>query len=431
MLLSILKTTHNTTTLLFGIFISAFFLGMKKNVKNMLTLTLFFVVSGLLYLAFFLLFGENATTQAYPLLIHLPLVVFLICYYKYRVVSATTAVFSAYLCCQISNWIGLVTLDITGQMEWYYVSRIFATLLVFYVLSTKISRTMEVLLSKDSREVFLIGLLPFVYYVFDYVSTKFSDILYSGNKAVTEFMSFAFCLSYLIFLLFYIREYERKLEIRQYSDLMEVQLESIHKEIEHVNDSKKKLTIMKHDMRHHLHIIHTFLQENRVDRALDYIKEADLEYEDTHLTTYCKNELLNSIISLYDTKFSDRDFTLKCTVKTGAQLPCPDITLCTVLSNALENAMHALENMQRDDKWAELNICTKGHHLLLELRNPVEKIPTFIDGIPVSTRKGHGIGVKSIIYYVEQMNGQYEFAVTDHTFVLRIIVGDYYENCYL
>ena len=76
MLLSILKTTHNTTTLLFGIFISAFFLGMKKNVKNMLTLTLFFVVSGLLYLACFLLFGENATTQAYPLLIHLPLVVF-------------------------------------------------------------------------------------------------------------------------------------------------------------------------------------------------------------------------------------------------------------------------------------------------------------------------------------------------------------------
>ena len=144
---------------------------------------------------------------------------------------------------------------------------------------------MEVLLSKDSREVFLIGLLPFVYYVFDYVSTKFSDILYSGNKAVTEFMSFAFCLSYLIFLLFYIREYERKLEIRQYSDLMELQLESIHKEIEHVNDSKKKLTIMKHDMRHHLHIIHTFLQENRIDRALDYIKEADLEYEDTHLTT--------------------------------------------------------------------------------------------------------------------------------------------------
>ncbi len=424
MLLSILKMTHNVTTLLFGIFISAFFLGTKKNTRNILTLSVFFVVSGLLYLGCFLLFGENATTQFYPLLIHFPLIIFLVCYYKYRVVSAATAVFSAYLCCQISNWIGLVTLDLTGQMEWYYAVRIFTTLVVFYVLSTKISRTMEILLSKDPHEVFLIGLLPFVYYVFDYASTKFSDILYSGNKAVTEFMSFAFCLSYLIFLLFYIREYERKLEIRQYSDLMELQLASIHKEIEHVNDSKKKLTIMKHDMRHHLHIIHTFLQENRVERALDYIKEADLEYEDTHLTTYCKNELLNSIISLYETKFSDRDFTLKCTVKTNEQLPCPDITLCTVLSNALENAMHALENMQCEDKWAALNICTKGRHLLLELKNPVEKIPVFADGIPVSTKKGHGIGVKSIIYYVEQMNGQYEFAVTDHTFVLRIIVGD-------
>ena len=70
---------------------------------------------------------------------------------------------------------------------------------------------------------------------------------------------------------------------------------------------------MKHDMRHHLHIIHTFCRKNRIDRALDYIKKADLKYEDTHLTTYCKNELLNSIISLYDTKSSDRDFTLKST----------------------------------------------------------------------------------------------------------------------
>lgn len=56
-----------------------------------------------------------------------------------------------------------------------------------------------------------------------------------------------------------------------------------------------------------------FCRKNRIDRALDYIKKADLKYEDTHLTIYCKNELLNSIISLYDTKFSDRDFTLKST----------------------------------------------------------------------------------------------------------------------
>ena len=52
----------------------------------------------------------------------------------------------------------------------------------------------------------------------------------------------------------------------------------------------------------------------------------------------------------------------------------------------------------------------------------VEKIPAFVDGVPVSTRNGHGIGVRSIIYYVEQLHGQCHFSIVDHCFVLRIII---------
>lgn len=34
---------------------------------------------------------------------------------------------------------------------------------------------------------------------FDYATTKFSSLLYTGNRAVPEFLGFAICLSYLIF----------------------------------------------------------------------------------------------------------------------------------------------------------------------------------------------------------------------------------------
>ena len=60
--------------------------------------------------------------------------------------------------------------------------------------------------------------------------------------------------------------------------------------------------------------------------------------------------------------------------------------------------------------------------ILFQLENPVEKIPAFVDGVPVSTRNGHGIGVRSIIYYVEQLHGQCHFSIVDHCFVLRIII---------
>lgn len=422
-LISVLKIIHNATTLFFGIFISAFFLGVKKTRKNIVTLLLFFCVLGSLFLSSFLLAGEEFTTQIYPLLIHIPLIIFLVCYYKYRVIAACTAVFSAYLCCQISNWIGIVVLDIAGKMVYYYAVRIVVTMSVFCILSSKISRTMEVLLSKEIRDVFIVGLLPFSYYIFDYAATKFSDLLYSGNKSITEFMGFVFCLSYLLFLLFYVREYENKIEIRQYSNLMELQLQGIQKEIEYVEDNKKKLRIMKHDMRHQLHILEAFLEEGHVDHAVQYIREIDSEYEKMNFKGYCKNELLNSVISIYEMRFEKRGISLQCDISTAEKLPCSDMAVCTILSNALENTMHALETITQGDKWADLKISMKGEHLLMELKNPVEKMPKFVDGVPVSKKEGHGIGVKSIIYYVEQMNGQYHFSVTDHVFILRIIIG--------
>lgn len=55
------------------------------------------------------------------------------------------------------------------------------------------------------------------------------------------------------------------MEIRQYSNLMELQLQGVQKEVEYVNDNKKKLSIMKHDMRHQLHIIRQFLEEGHMD----------------------------------------------------------------------------------------------------------------------------------------------------------------------
>ena len=84
--------------------------------------------------------------------------------------------------------------------------------------------------------------------------------------------------------------------------------------------------------------------------------------------------------------------------------------------------MHALEEMTTEKKWANLTISEKNNHLLIQMENPIVRIPKFVNGIPTSGKKGHGIGVKSIIYYVEQLNGQCHFSITDNTFILRIII---------
>lgn len=422
MLVQILAFIHNLTTMLFGIYISAFFLGVKQNRKNILMLFLLFAGEGILYIINSLLWGTAVADWLYTIIVHLPLILFLILYYRHSFVSSCVSVFSAYLCCQLSNWIGLLALTLTGEEWCYYALRILTTFIVFFLLCRFVCHTTETIFTRDTRELYIIGFLPTVYYIFDYSFTKLTDLLYSNNKIVVEFMGFSFCISYFAFLFVYFREYEKKQEIKQYNDLMKMQFLYTEKEIEQVKRSKQKLSILRHDMRHHLNIVLTQLQNNNVKKAIDYVAEIANSYDDTMITAYCKNEMVNSVISIYHTRFEDKQITLHYDVTVRETLPCPDTAICTILSNALENSMHALEEMTTEERWVNLTISEKEKHLLLQIENPIVRIPRFVNGIPTSDKKGHGIGVKSIVYYVEQLGGQYHFFLADRSFVLRIII---------
>ena len=95
---TVLGLVHNATTLLFGVYISAAFLGIKMHRKNILTMFIFSLCVGIFFVLSFVLFGERVTEQLYPLIIHLPLVLFLTLYYKYRAALSTLSVLTAYLC---------------------------------------------------------------------------------------------------------------------------------------------------------------------------------------------------------------------------------------------------------------------------------------------------------------------------------------------
>ena len=241
MLLQILTYTHRLTTMLFGIFLSAFFLGVKQNKKNVCILLGGGAVSGLFFLICNTVFGSLFTEAVYPIFVHLPLFLLLVFYYRFRWLPSIISIMTAYLCCQFSNWAGIFALSLSG-LDWvYYLVRIIVTVAVFAFLSRYLCQTTALLLAKSNRELYILGAMPFVYYVFDYSTTKFSMLLYSGNKVVVEFLAFAMCISYVIFLFVYFQEYELKNSAEQYGQLTNMQLNSLHSEIEQVRSSEHRM----------------------------------------------------------------------------------------------------------------------------------------------------------------------------------------------
>ena len=422
MILWILTYTHNITTMLFGIFLSAFFLGVKQDKNNVMKLLLLAMISGTLYIMMAVLFDSTTADRFYPLLVHVPLLLVLVLYYRFRVLPSLISIFTAYLCCQCSNWMGLFALSITGEEWCYYVCRIVVTLVVFWVLCRYVCQTTAMLFAKTDRELLLIGSLPMVYYIFDYATTKFSSLLYTGNRAVPEFLGFAICLSYLIFLLVYFREYELKNKAEQYNELTRMQLHSFQAEMANTRKSEKKMSILRHDTRHHMAVLRTLIQQGDCEKALEYLNEVSQTYDDTVIKAYCKNEMVNSVLSTYNTRFEEQKIHWEAQVAIGEKISCSEMMFCAILSNVLENAMHAVQKLPEEKRRIELSLSEKAGHLLLMVKNPVQTPPVFTDGIPVTERSGHGLGSRSIVYYVESLHGQYQFRMEEGDFAVRIIL---------
>lgn len=422
MLENILSILHHAATLLFGVYISSAFLGIRMNRKNVLILFGFTSAVGAIYVLSFICFGEVITTQIYPLIIHIPLIIFLSLFYKYKPMLSALSVLTAYLCCQISKWVGLVALDMTKQ-EWvYYSARIVTTVIVFAVLIRFVSNATAQLIQMPVKSLIIFALMPFTYYLFDYITGVYTALLYSGKEVVVEFLGFVLCIAYLLFLLVYFKQYEEKREAQQRNRMMEMQRAQSQKELEAIKRSEYSVSLLRHDMRHFLANISAFIDNDETEKAKEYISEVLQSVDQTTMHKYCKNEIVNMILSSHENEIKANQIELQHSIQIPERLPFSDVDLTSILSNALENAIHAVLPLEAEKRKIVLDLRMNGEKLLISVKNTFAEMPQIVDGMPLSKKTGHGFGTQSIRYITEKMNGNCQFTVKEDWFIVRVVV---------
>ena len=105
-------------------------------------------------------------------------------------------------------------------------------------------------------------------------------------------------------------------------------------------------------------------------------------------------------------------------------IPFSDTELCSLLSNALENAIKACEQIpDSNNRRINLSMYSKHNKLCIYICNSYQNAPVFAqDGLPVSTEQGHGFGTKSIAHIVEKHRGMFQFTVKDCRFIFQVTV---------
>ena len=410
-------------TLLFGVAVSAAFLDVAPTRKNIVILSVFSALDFIVQCILFLLQSDSVTYSYYPLVTHMPLVLLFTLACKCRLVPSVLAVLTAYLCCQISNWISTVP-QAFHCPDWSVdVTYIIILIVIFPLVWKYVASPIAKLLSKPASSLISFAIVPVSYYIFDYISTVYTKLLYAGNYITVEFPPFLLCISYLIFCTIYFKQYEEKQEAENHHRFMKLKQEQTEREITAIRRSEHEISLLRHDMRHFLATVSDQISNGETEKAQETIHRVIASVEKTTRKRYSSNETVNMILSCCEADMAENGIDFQYTIRIPKVLPVSDVDLTSILSNALENAIHAVSSVQDPKKRIiRLSMIESGDKLLISLKNTCSVIPRFEGGMPVTTEPGHGLGTQSIDYAVRKLNGNCQFSMEGEYFVLQIVM---------
>lgn len=358
----------------------------------------------------------------YPLVTHMPLVLVLAILER-KLLWPTISVLTAYLCCQLRRWLALLlTALMSGGAEVQTAAELALTLPLLLGLLYFVAPAVRTIAGYKPAMQVRFGLIPAVGYLFDYLTRIYTDLLAQGTPAAVEFMPFVCCVAYLAFVLRSSAENETRLRLEQTQENLHLQVTQATREIASLRESERRASTYRHDLRHHMQYLAGCIENGRTEQAQAYIREVCAEIESQKVRVFCENETVNLILSAFAGRAEESGVPLRVRAEVPHFIPVAETDLCVLLSNALENALHACQRLRQTGEPCdiELVVYEKSGKFFLQVTNTCPPGVTFEKGLPVTREPGHGIGVRSICSIAERYNGMYSFSEKDGRFVLRV-----------
>lgn len=176
----------------------------------------------------------------------------------------------------------------------------------------------------------------------------------------------------------------------------------------------------RHDLRHHDALLVEYLERGDVGHALEYLRAHSRGLAESALRQFCAEPTVNAVLRIYERRAQEAkiDFTAVANLPQAVPLDAPE--LGGLLSNILENAVHAAGDVPGG--YITLETGVEDDNLLLEVKNAVKGQTEFRNDLPVSQKPGGGTGTRSILATAKRHGGLALFSQTENVFCTRVIL---------
>ena len=180
----------------------------------------------------------------------------------------------------------------------------------------------------------------------------------------------------------------------------------------------------RHDLRQHLNVIWTYLEEDDIDGLKEYLTAYERKLPPDIRRTFTKNFALNVVCTHYAEEARKYEIDYDVELDMPERLPVNEPEVCALLGNLLENAVEACREVRHSAPFIRVPGAWEDDHLVFAVDNSCETEPAWNDGRLLSSKRegGFGTGSRSVLRTAERSGGTAKFTYQDGVFYASIFL---------
>ena len=220
-------------------------------------------------------------------------------------------------------------------------------------------------------------------------------------------------LASLFCILFSYKKLQQSFRFSTEISLMEQQEHSLNQYVEEAKARYDETKSFRHDIRNHIAVVKKLLQNGKLEEAITYVEDLDDMAEKMSFPCSTNNPVVDILVGNKLGIAKSMGIDVDCSLLLPYPCGIRDIDICIVLSNALDNAIHAVKSLDAGmEKYIRVSGRIQGDFLMMEIQNSFHGKGAF--------KKGTGLSnVKKV---AEKYGGAMSIETQEHVFVLHVLL---------
>lgn len=220
-------------------------------------------------------------------------------------------------------------------------------------------------------------------------------------------------LASLFCILFSYKKLQQSFRLSTEISLLEQQEHSLNQYVEEAKTRYDETKSFRHDIRNHIAVVKKLLQSGKLEEAVTYMEDLDDMAEKMSFPYSTNNPVVDILVGNKLGIAKSMGIDVDCSLLLPYPCDIRDIDICIVLSNALDNAIHAVKNLGAGiEKYIRVSGRIQGDFLMMEIQNSFHGKSAF--------KKGTGLSnVKKV---AEKYGGAMSIETQEHVFVLHVLL---------